>query len=48
MANITTSEISYAGKAGNLKAYVASPGGASAVIVVQEWWGLNENIKDIA
>jgi len=49
MANITTSEISYPGKAGNLKAYVANPGGARpAVIVVQEWWGLNENIKDIA
>jgi len=49
MANITTNEISYPGKASNLKAYVASPGGARpAVIVVQEWWGLNENIKDIA
>jgi carboxymethylenebutenolidase len=49
MANITTKEISYPGKAGNLKAYVANPGGARpAVIVVQEWWGLNENIKDIA
>jgi carboxymethylenebutenolidase len=49
MANITTKEISYPGKAGNLKAYIANPGGARpAVIVVQEWWGLNENIKDIA
>jgi carboxymethylenebutenolidase len=49
MANITTKEISYPGKAGNLKAWVANPGGTRpAVIVVQEWWGLNENIKDIA
>ena len=51
MAEITTQEVSYAGKAGNLKAYVAHPAGGGprpVVIVVQEWWGLNENIKDIA
>src|SRR5579864_2695799 len=51
MAEITTLEVSYPGKAGNLKAYVAHPaqGGPHPVaIVVQEWWGLNENIKDIA
>lgn len=51
MAEITTQEVSYPGKAGNLKAYVAHPAGGGprpVVIVVQEWWGLNENIKDIA
>ena len=51
MAEITTQEVSYPGKAGNLKAYIAHPAGDGArpvVIVVQEWWGLNENIKDIA
>jgi carboxymethylenebutenolidase len=51
MAEITNREVSYPGKAGNLKAYVAHPasGGTRPVaIVVQEWWGLNENIKDIA
>jgi carboxymethylenebutenolidase len=51
MAEITTQEVSYPGKAGNLKAYIAHPAGEGArpvVIVVQEWWGLNENIKDIA
>lgn len=51
MAEIATQEISYPGKAVNLKAYVAHPksGGARpAVIVVQEWWGLNDNIKDVA
>jgi carboxymethylenebutenolidase len=51
MAEITTQEVSYSGKAGNLKAYVAhaaSGGARPAVIVVQEWWGLNENIKEIA
>jgi carboxymethylenebutenolidase len=51
MAEIVTQEVSYPGKAGNLKAYVAHRGGDGArpvVMVVQEWWGLNENIKDIA
>jgi carboxymethylenebutenolidase len=51
MAGNTTQEVSYPGKAGNLKAYVAQPVGGGqrpVVIVVQEWWGLNENIKDIA
>jgi carboxymethylenebutenolidase len=51
MAEMTTQEVSYPGKAGNLKAYVARPPGEGArpvVIVVQEWWGLNQNIKDIA
>jgi carboxymethylenebutenolidase len=46
-----TREVSYPGKAGILKGYVAQPTGGgphSAVIVVQEWWGLNENIKNIA
>lgn len=51
MAATTTQEVSYRGQAGNLKAYVAHPrsgGPHPVVIVVQEWWGLNENIKDIA
>jgi len=51
MAEITTQEVSYPGRIGNLKGYVARPAGDGArpvVIVVQEWWGLNENIKDIA
>lgn len=48
---IATLEVTFPGKACPIKAYVARPEGASvraAVIVVQEWWGLNENIKDIA
>src|SRR5437879_3115143 len=52
MANqeVVTQDVTYAGKACELKGYVAHPAGGShpAVIVVQEWWGLNENIKDIA
>lgn len=35
---------------GDTKAYVAMPDGNAdaAVIVIQEWWGLNDHIKDIA
>lgn len=48
---ITSKEVTFSGKACEIKAYAARPEGAGArpaVIVVQEWWGLNENIKDIA
>jgi carboxymethylenebutenolidase len=43
-------EVTFPGKACTLKAYVAEPadGGAHpAVIVVQEWWGLDDHIKDV-
>jgi dienelactone hydrolase len=43
--------VSYAGRACPLKAYVAAPAAADAspaAIVVQEWWGLNEHIRDVA
>jgi carboxymethylenebutenolidase len=35
---------------GQTTAYVATPdnGSSTAVIVIQEWWGLNAHIKDIA
>jgi carboxymethylenebutenolidase len=49
---IADKEVRYPGKTVELRAYVAQPAGAArrlpAVIVVQEWWGLNENIRDIA
>ena len=55
MANTTANqqmrEVSYPGKGGALKAYLAAPAGAGpfpAVIVVQEWWGLDAHIKDVA
>ena len=53
MANkdIISREVSYAGRACTIKAFVAEPAGAAtspAVIVVQEWWGLNEHIRDVA
>ncbi|HWJ40373.1 MAG TPA: dienelactone hydrolase family protein [Candidatus Limnocylindrales bacterium] len=49
--DIVTREVTYAGHACSLKAYVAEPVDAEsspAAIVVQEWWGLNEHIRDVA
>ncbi len=51
MASVKGHEVHFPGKAGAIRAYVAEPAGAGphpAVIVVQEWWGLNEHIKDVA
>ncbi len=48
---IQSGEVEFQGKASKLKAYTAQPraGGAlGAVIVVQEWWGLNDHIRDVA
>lgn len=48
---ITSREVNYPGKACAIRAYVAEPAGGGqhpAVIVVQEWWGLDDHIKDIA
>jgi len=48
----TNREVNYPGKACAIRAYVAEPaaggGPHPAVIVVQEWWGLDDHIKDIA
>src|ERR1700722_5416019 len=49
--DIVTREGTYTGSAWARKAPVAGPAGtlsSPAVIVVQEWWGLNEPIRDIA
>jgi len=49
--DIVTREVTFAGRACALKAYVAEPAGvepSAATIVVQEWWGLNEHIRDVA
>lgn len=51
MASVNEREVSFSGKAGALRAHVAEPSGGGvhpAVIVVQEWWGLDGHIKDIA
>jgi carboxymethylenebutenolidase len=49
MAKISTSEIHFpaAGKEGS--GFLASPteGSYPGVVVIQEWWGLNDHIKDI-
>jgi carboxymethylenebutenolidase len=43
--------LSFSTANGDTTAHVAKPeggGGSKAVIVIQEWWGLNAHIKDIA
>jgi len=49
--NIVTQEVTFPGESVEIRAFVAKPaagGPHPAVIVVQEWWGLNEHIKDVA
>jgi carboxymethylenebutenolidase len=45
-----TESLSFDTAHGQTTAHVALPetGGRKAVVVIQEWWGLNEHIKDIA
>ncbi len=45
-----TETLSFSTADGDTTAYVAMPDEANgkAVILIQEWWGLNEHIKDIA
>ncbi|MET0753798.1 MAG: dienelactone hydrolase family protein [Pyrinomonadaceae bacterium] len=45
-----TETLSFDTEGGETTAYVAAPDAKSekAVIVIQEWWGLNDHIKDIA
>ena len=47
---MTTETLSFQTANGETTAYVARPEAANgkAVILIQEWWGLNEHIKDIA
>ena len=48
---MSTESISFATAKGDTTAYVARPDDGSngkAVVVIQEWWGLNDHIKDIA
>jgi carboxymethylenebutenolidase len=50
MANeIDAREVSYPGKACTLKGYAATHTGHEhpAIIVIQEWWGLDDHIKDV-
>src|SRR5688500_9840990 len=45
-----TENLSFEGANGATSAYVAMPDepNGRAVVVIQEWWGLNDHIKDIA
>jgi len=47
---MATETLSFNTSGGETTAYVAVPEASNgkAVIVIQEWWGLNEHIKDIA
>ena len=47
---MTTETLTFQTANGETTAYVARPEAANgkAVILIQEWWGLNEHIKDIA
>ncbi|MCK9518484.1 MAG: dienelactone hydrolase family protein [Dehalococcoidia bacterium] len=42
--------VTFASNGGQASGYLAKPasGAGKGVIVIQEWWGLNSNIKDIA
>lgn len=49
--NVTSSTIQIPGPAGSIRAFDVrpkAPGKYPAVIVIQEWWGLNEHIQDVA
>lgn len=47
---MTSETLSFNTANGETTAYAAMPdgGGNKAVLVIQEWWGLNDHIKDIA
>lgn len=48
---LVAQDVMFRGRHCELKAYVAHQGGGAprpAVIVVQEWWGLNDHIRDVA
>jgi len=49
--NVTLSTVEIPGPGGSVRAFLARPGADGnypAVIVIQEWWGLNDHIKDVA
>ncbi len=51
MADILTEDITFPSNGGTAAGYLARPADGKphpGVIVIQEWWGLNANIKDIA
>lgn len=50
-STVKTSMLEIAGPACSIRAFEARPAAAGsypAVIVIQEWWGLNDHVKDVA
>jgi len=48
---VRTEDVTFASNGGTANGYLATPDDGQqhpGVIVIQEWWGLNDNIKDIA
>ena len=51
MADAATSTVTFQGDPVTVSAFLAEPPGKTpkpAVVVIHEWWGLNDHIKDIA
>jgi carboxymethylenebutenolidase len=49
--SIRTEQVTFPANGGSAQGYLAVPEGAGphrAVIVIQEWWGLDDHIKDVA
>ena len=49
--DVVSREVTYPGRACKVKAFVVEPAADrahAAMIVVQEWWGLNDHIRDLA
>ena len=47
---VHTESIVFPANGGSGQGYLAVPGGSGphrAVVVIQEWWGLNDHIKDV-
>lgn len=48
---VTSAEVRIAGPACSIRAFEARPAGAGphpALVLIQEWWGLNRHIQDVA
>jgi carboxymethylenebutenolidase len=51
MAELNETMVQYPGEGGTIRAFLVSKGAKEprpVIIVVQEWWGLNDHVKDIA
>lgn len=48
MANVKTRDVTLATGAGAYEAKPSGPGPFPAVIMLHEWWGLNDHIRDVA